>query len=101
MGRKICITEEQYNMALREGVAINADVRNGDIKKSVMDAATQAKQKGLKPSDYTISVDGASAEGISENKLISKKQLQESRLKKLKMNSDIYSVKDFLKIIKK
>ena len=31
-----------------------------------------------------------------ENKLITKKQLQENRLKALKKNSKLYSVKDFI-----
>lgn len=95
MGRKFCITEEQYNMALREGVTIAADTNNG-IEKGVKDAANQAKEKGLKPTDYNVSVSGMSANNITESKFITKKQLQENRLKEMKKNSEVYTVKDFI-----
>ena len=95
MGRKFCITEEQYNMALREGVTIAADTNNG-IENGVKDAANQAKEKGLKPTDYDISVSGMSANSITEGKFITKKQLQENRLKEMKKNSEVYTVKDFI-----
>ena len=99
MARKICITEKQDNMALKEGVTIAADTKNG-IENGVKDAAYQAKQKGLKPDDFSVSVDGASADGISEGRLISKKDLQKSRLRALKENSEVYTVRDFMKMMK-
>lgn len=95
MGRKFCITEEQYNMALREGVTIAANTQDG-IENGVKDAANQAKQKGLKPTDYDISVSGTSANSVTESKFITKKQLQENRLKEMKKNSEVYTVKDFI-----
>ena len=94
MGRKIRITEEQYNMALREGVTINADLSasKNDPKAAFDTANNQAKEQGLKPGQYNIQFPN-----VSESKLITKKQLQENRLKALKENSKVYTVKDFIK----
>jgi len=93
MGRKIRITEEQYNMAIREGVSINADLSaaNNDPKKAFDDAKGNAEKQGLKPGEYSITF-----ANVQENKLITKKQLQENRLKALKENSQVYTVKDFI-----
>ena len=54
MGRKIRITEEQYNMALKEGVTINADLgaANNDPKKAYDAAKTEADKQGLKSGEY-------------------------------------------------
>ena len=38
---------------------------------------------------------------VSENLMITKKQLQENRLKQLKKNSELFTVKDFINKIKK
>ena len=43
----------------------------------------------------------ATGSAIAENKLISKKELMENRLKALKKNSQLYTVKDFMNKIKK
>ena len=47
--------------------------------------------------DSTTKVNG----DVAESKLISKKELRESRLDALKKNSKMYSVKDFMKNINK
>lgn len=93
MGRKIRITEEQYNMAIREGVTINADLdaANGDPKKAFDTAKANAEKEGLKSGEYNVEFPN-----VQESKLITKKQLQENRLKALKENSQVYSVKDFI-----
>ena len=46
MARKFVISEEQYNMALKEGVTLNADVTaaGGDVKRAV----DTAKQETIK-----------------------------------------------------
>ena len=94
MARKICITEEQYNMALREGVTVNADLTssNNDPKQAFDKAKGEAEKQGLKSGEYNIQFSN-----VQEGKLVSKKQLQENRLKALKKNSELYSVKDFIK----
>jgi len=94
MARKIRITEEQYNMALREGVTVNADLTssNNDPKQAFDKAKGEAEKQGLKSGEYNIQFSN-----VQEGKLVSKKQLQENRLKALKKNSELYSVKDFIK----
>lgn len=94
MARKICITEEQYNMALKEGVKLTADVAgaNGDVKRAVDTTKQNAEKEGVK--DYDIEISGSE---LSEKKLVTKRELQENRLKSLKKNSNVYTVKDFIK----
>ncbi len=94
MGKKICITEEQYNMAIKEGVTINADLgaANNDPKKAYDTAKNEADKQGLKSGQYNIQFPN-----VQESKIITKKQLQENRLKELKKNSELYTVKDFVK----
>jgi hypothetical protein len=96
MARKFVISEEQYNMALKEGVTLNADVAaaGGDVKRAVDTTKKEALKNGIKMDDATISIKAAETnEGI----LVKKSKLQESRLKALKRNSEIYTVRDFMK----
>lgn len=57
MGRKIRITEEQYNMALKEGVTINADLgaANNDPKKHMMQRRPKQTNKDLKVENIIFS----------------------------------------------
>jgi hypothetical protein len=96
MARKFVISEEQYNMALKEGVTLNADVAaaGGDVKRAVDTTKKEALKNGIKMDDATISIKAAETnEGI----LVKKSKLQESRLKALKRNSEIYTVRDFMR----
>lgn len=114
MGKKIRITEEQYNMALKEGVAINKTqvLAPGNNSSDIEKARNDAQENGLPKENFEVvapleknnqapqlsSTDKQNANVvINENKLITKKQLQESRLKALKKNSEVYTVKDFIK----
>jgi mannitol-specific phosphotransferase system IIBC component len=99
MGRKFKISEEQYNKALSEGVTLTADVDacNGDVNQAVQKTRQKAKESGVDLSQATISVPGQSS---NESKLITKKELKENRLKVLKANSRLFSVRDFVKKIK-
>lgn len=92
--KKFVITEEQYKMALKEGVNLKADVAgaNGDVKRAISTAKQEATKNGLSADDTTISVN---ASEVSEGKLLKKKKIQESRLRALKKNSHVYSVRDF------
>lgn len=104
MARQFIITEEQYNRLMSESnekIIIDASdkvkAKGGDVKSGVKDALSTTQQNGI-PNDKTqVKIDG---EAISEGRLLSKKKLQENRLKKLKKNSELYSVKDFMKKIK-
>lgn len=99
------LTEEQYNRAIAEGI-----VSNGPKTKTVVDgngspnvgAAVNNAVKNTK--DDTIEVTNFGNNGNSnstslyESRLISKKELKENRLKKLRENSKIISVKDIFGI---
>lgn len=100
MARKIVISEKQYDMALKEGVTLNADVAaaGGDVKKAVDTAKREGQKNGVNMNDATIEI---KANDTNEGFLIKKSKLQENRLKALKKNSDVYSVRDFIKHIAK
>lgn len=125
MGRKIRITEKQYKTFLKEGIlpnsnqefTVQANVPSGtDPKKAVTDTqnaitSTVGSTNGKKfkvvandpnsPNTQIVSKNTTNTNGtttpVSEGKLITKKQLQENRLKELKKNSEVYTVKDFIK----
>ena len=96
MARKFVISEEQYNMALKEGVTLNADVAaaGGDVKRAVDTTKQEALKNGVKMDDATILIKAAET---NESFFVKKSKLQESRLKALKRNSEIYTVRDFMK----
>ena len=96
MARKFVISEEQYNMALKEGVTLNADVAaaGGDVKRAVDATKQEALKNGVKMDDATISI---KATDTNESVFIKKSELHESRLKALKRNSEVYTVRDFMK----
>lgn len=93
MRRKFKISEEQYKMALSEGVTINADVDacNGDVKQAVDNAKQDAKKTGLDLNKANIQLP---AKDTNEGRIITKKELVENRLRVLRANSKLYSVKD-------
>lgn len=98
MGKRFKISKEQYEHALSEGITLNADVDacNGDVNQAVQKTKQNAKESGVDLSQATINVP---AQSSNESKLITKKQLQENRLKVLKSNSKLFSVRDFVKKI--
>lgn len=92
--KKIRITEEQRQYAIKEGLTLTADVdaAGGDVKKAVDNTKKQAQNSGVDPKKTTIQIPPEANEG----KFISKKTMIENRLKKLKRNSDFYSLKEFV-----
>lgn len=92
--RKIKITEEQRQYALKEGITLNADVdaAGGDVKKAVDTTKQQAQKSGVDIKKATIQIPPS-----NESRVITKREMMESRLKKLKQNSDYYQVKEFMK----
>lgn len=122
MARKICITEEQYNMALKEGIledsnqkfSVNAQQQNGQSEEqnvvTTMEKLKQKYQNAEKDFEVVspdkknnktqiVSKSDTNDNNISvmEKKLVTKRELQENRLKSLKKNSNVYTVKDFIK----
>lgn len=100
MGRNLVISEEQFNMALKEGITLNADVAaaGGDVKKAIDTAKQEGKKNGVDMNNATIEI---KANDANESVFVKKTQLIESRLEALKKNSDVYTVKDFMKYIGK
>ena len=99
MGRNLKISEYQYRKALSEGITLNADVEacNGDVKQAIDKTKQNAKNNGIDLKKTNILVP---AQSKKKKKIITKKQLQENRLKVLKENSELYSLNDFLNKIK-
>lgn len=93
MSRKIKLTEEQINMLRENGVTLTADVSatNGNIEQAVANTKKSASDNGINPNKVNIQIPA------SESKIITKKSIYENRLKKLKENSTIYTIKDFIK----
>lgn len=123
MGRKIRITEEQYNSFLKEGVLPNQKFTVQANKSSNTNDATKnveqtkndlekvvgtnvansnfevATSNPNSPDTQIVSkntTDTNNVTAVTENKFLTKKQLQENRLKKLKKHSEVYTVKDFI-----
>lgn len=96
MTKRLVISEEQYNMALEEGITLNADVSaaGGDVKKAVDIAKQEAIKNGVNMNNAKIQIN---AKDTNESKFIKKSKLQENRLAALKKNSDLYTVRDFMK----
>lgn len=117
MGRKLVITEEQYRRVLKEGVAINNKTQvmaSGNSSNDIEDARRNAEENGLAKDKFDVvapleknnqqpqlsTTDKENANiVVSESNFITKGQLQKSRLKVLKENSDLYTVKDFMRKI--
>lgn len=97
MGRNFKISREQYEQALSEGITLNADVDacNGNVNQAIQKTKQKAKESGVDLSQATISIPAS-----NESKLITKKELKENRLKVLKANSKLFSVKDFVNNIR-
>lgn len=95
MGKKIKITEEQYNKLIDEEITLNADVSaaNGNVAQAIDKTRKEAQEGGVDLSKAKIQVPG----NPNESKIISMKQLVENRIKVLKQNSTLYSIKDFIK----
>jgi len=92
--RTIKITEEQRRYALQEGITLNADVdaAGGDVKKAVDTTKQQAQKSGVDLKKATIQIPPS-----NEGKVITKKDLIESRLKKFQKHSEYYKLSEFVK----
>lgn len=118
MARKICITEEQYKRIMKEveektpsvivpseGLS-NANQAISDAKDKVNKGEVEYKTLPDKYGNQIVHKPNANGNGgtdtnsIAEGQLISKSKLMEHRLKALKKNSHVYSVRDFMKSIK-
>ena len=96
MGRKVKITEEQYKM-LQEELTLPLHADDGNLMGAAKEELENAKKYGVNASDITFELPG---EKVGESKVISMKQLKESRLKTLRENSNYYTLNDFFKTLK-
>lgn len=102
---KIVLTEEQYNMAVEEGVLPNNKPEaksvintNGGSVGSLVDQ--QLKKDPTKPVEVVDNTkqNQNNSTSVWEGKVITKKELKERRLKKLREKSEIISVKEIFGI---
>ena len=93
MARRIKLTEEQVNMLRESGVTVTADLTaaGGDVAKAVETTKQEASNSGIDPKKVNIQIPA------TEGKIITKKSIYENRLKALKKNSTVYSLRDFMK----
>lgn len=92
------LTEEQYKRAIAEGVKISADAGGNvsNVASAASEAASVANMTGGKVD--TVEVNNVTNSTTNEGRLITKKELKENRLKKLRENSEIISVKDLFNL---
>ena len=124
MARKIYITEKQYKMALKEGVLpgnqkinVNATNVSNVPEENVKMTKDAIKKSGGKVENFSIHAPNPGSKDteivskntdnnnynnaeLNEENFLTKKELQENRLKVFKKNSQLFTVKDFLNTIK-
>lgn len=98
------LTEEQYKQ-LKEADAsklqVNANVYPGtNSAQKLQNAQTAAQKAGVTdPSKVNFNISGnttSTVTGTTEGRIITKRQIEEMRAKKLRENSRLYSLKDFI-----
>lgn len=103
--KQIVLTEEQYRKAVEEGVlanqpeAKNVINTNGNSVGSLVDQELK-KNPGepVEVVDNTKQKSENNSTSVWEGRVITKKELKENRLKKLRENSEIISVKEIFGI---
>lgn len=111
MARTFKITEEQYRMAMNEGVTLDVAQRPGETQSTAAKRTIEDAQKSglnVQKTGATLKVNPMKSTGITqttttttESKVVKKDKLGESKLNELKRNSKLYSVSDFMNIVTK
>lgn len=108
MAKKFKITEEQYNQMLGEGVSINGATDTSG-KADIAKTAQSMSQSGVDPNKVNVVFSGnsmtsggdtssePSTTSVSEHRIVTKKELQENRLRYLKENSELFTFNNFMK----
>lgn len=99
--KKFKISEEQYNLAVQEGITLQADVEaaNGNIERAVNNTKQQARANGINLGDATIAIDG---DDVNENRVITIGELKRNILMEdKKRNSKLFTVGEFIRNFKK
>ena len=96
MGKKFKITEEQYKQLMESSdvlkLTADTEATNGNVSKAASDTINNAIDNGVDPKKTDILITTP-----NESRVVTKKELYENRLKLLKRNSKLYTVKDFFK----
>ena len=92
MARRIKLTEEQVNMLREEGIPTFTANSDDNASVAVQKATQDLKGAGINPDTVNIQIPAK-----KESKIITKKSIYENRLKALKKNSTVYSLRDFMK----
>lgn len=94
MARKFKITEEQYKLLNEYDNLLDVDGTGKTRTEITKEINTMVKD----PKQARVVVDGGEVNNsFKESRIITKKQLKENYHKKLKANSKVYTVKDFIK----
>ena len=100
--KQIVLTEEQYKRAVEEGVLPNnqpeaknvINTNGGSVGGLVDQQLKKDPSKPVEVIDNTKQKSGTGSTSVWEGRVITKKELKENRLKKLRENSEIISVKE-------
>lgn len=107
MARTFKITEEQYRMAMNEGVELSVTPKAGESDpEAFRRTAEEAQNSGLNTKNGVTLKKAANKNGMTvtqttESKVVSRDKMNEGRLNELKKNSKVYSVSDFMNIVTK
>lgn len=121
---KMALAEGILPQSDNNPIEVNAPIVNNNPQQSIKDMENKIQKTGADIKKFKVSADGNKVQNqnlkgtkiisnnsdnnstntnslVSENLMITKKQLQENRLKQLKKNSELFTVKDFINKIKK
>lgn len=111
MAKTFKITEEQYRIAMNEGITLDVSQQQGETQSMAAKRTIDDAQKGglnIQKTGATLRVNPTNKTGVvqtttttTESKVIKKSNMDESRTKELKKNSKLYSVSDFMNIVTK
>lgn len=111
MARTFKITEEQYRMAMNEGVTLDVSQQPGESQSMAAKRTVDDAQKGglnIQKTGATLRVNPVNKTGVvqtttttTESKVIRRDDIHENRHSELKKNSKVYSISDFMNIVTK
>lgn len=88
--RKIKITKEQHELAIKEAVSLTVDTgsTNGNINQAIQNTKRDAQRDGINPNKVGYNIPA------QENVVVSKKAIKEMRIKNLLKNATVLTKKE-------
>lgn len=88
--RKIKITKEQHELAIKEAVSliVNTGLTNGNINQAIQNTKRDAQRDGINPNKVGYNIPA------QENVVVSKKAIKEMRIKNLLKNATVLTKKE-------